>query len=162
MNRNLETVNVDVLFSFFKGIDSIISIYENGVQLAFTRQPHTAVFFPIASLLYCSSVRFSEVINDQTSSIDWKFLPLNPTELNTDSKHPPIFSLVTHRTKTAPIDECHCFITKNVEASLALVQNVTEIYSGIRSINEMVRCPIFYQVCLFFIFCFHVERNNRR
>ena len=133
-------------YSHNLGIDAALSIYENGIQLAFTRQPHAVVFFPITSLLYCASVRFSIVTNNQNSSIDWRFLPLDPMAPNQDNKHPPLFCVVTHRTNAVPGDECHCFITKSVDASLALVRSVTEIYTTIKSITEYARCPIFYQV----------------
>lgn len=130
-----------------RGIDAVLSVYDNGIQLAFTRQPHAIVFFPIASLIYCASIRFSTVANDLTSLVDWRFIPLD--QLNDgqdDNKHPPLFCAVFHRTHIIPGDECHCFITKNAEASLALVQNITQIYSDLPRGIIMSRSPIFYQV----------------
>lgn len=128
------------------GIDAVLSIYDNGIQLAFTRQPHAVVFFPLASLVYCASVRFSIVGNDHSSLLDWRFMPLDQSGANDEAKHPPLFCAVIHRTHIVPGDECHCFITKSTDAAIALVRNITEIYANIKRGFSCYRSPIFYQV----------------
>ena len=129
------------------GIDAVLSVYDNGIQLTFTRQPHAVIFFPIASLVYCASVRFSTIANDITSLIDWRFMPLDQLdESHVESKHPPLFCAVIHRTHVLPGDECHCFITKSAEASLALVRSITQIYADLPRGISSSRSPIFYQV----------------
>lgn len=138
----------------FQGIDSVLSIYENGIQLTFARQPHTVIFFPISSLIYCASLRFSVVEDDQTSSIDWRFITLDAT-LNHASKHPPLFALVVHRTQILTGDECHCFITKNDDAALALVRTISEVYASLPPLTKPLRSPIFYQVGDWFLILYH-------
>jgi hypothetical protein len=131
--------------SCFKGIDSIISIYDNGIQLTFARQPHVVIFFPLSSLIYCASLRFSIIENDQTSLIDWRFITLDSTE-PIQSKHPPLFCAVVQRTQILSGDECHCFITKSDDAALALVRAISEVYANLQANIKPLRSPIFYQV----------------
>ncbi|CAF1041732.1 unnamed protein product [Adineta ricciae] len=128
-----------------RGIDSVLSVYENGIQLTFARQPHTVIFFPISSLIYCASLRFSVIEDDQTSSIDWRFVTLDST-MNIPSKHPPLFCLVVHRTQILIGDECHCFITKNDVAALALVRAISDVYANLPPLSKPLRSPIFYQL----------------
>ena len=128
------------------GIDAVLSIYENGIQLAFTRQPHAVVFFPLTSLVYCASVRFSIIANDHSRVVDWRFMPFDQLGTGDDSKHPPLFCAVIHRTHIVPGNECHCFITKSTDAALALVRNITEIYANLKRSQASSRSPIFYQV----------------
>jgi hypothetical protein len=130
---------------YFKGIDSILSIYDNGIQLTFARQPHVVIFFPLSSLIYCASLRFSIIENDQTSLIDWRFITLDSTE-PIQSKHPPLFCAVLQRTQILTGDECHCFLTKSADAALALVRAVSEVYANLQSNIRPLRSPIFYQV----------------
>lgn len=128
-----------------QGIDAILSIYDNGIQLTFARQPHVVIFFPISSLIYCASLRFSVVENDQTSLIDWRFVTLDSTEPN-QSKHPPLFCAVIQRTQILTGDECHCFLTKSDDAALALVRTISEVYGNLPPTMKSFRSPIFYQV----------------
>jgi hypothetical protein len=128
------------------GIDAILSVYDNGIQLTFTRQPHVVIFFPIASLIYCSGVRFSTIADEQTSHIDWRFMPIDDMMQTIESKHPPLFCAVIHRTQIMSGNECHCFITKSTDAALALVRSITEIYANVRHNQICSRSPIFYQV----------------
>ncbi|CAF0908867.1 unnamed protein product [Rotaria sp. Silwood1] len=131
-----------------RGIDAVLSIYDNGIQLVFTRQPHAAVFFPITSLIYCSSLRFTVIENDYTKStpmIDWRFMPLDTYVIN-ESKHPPLFSVIIQRTQIMPGDECHCFITKNVDAAFSLVQAISQAYANINPESKCLKSPIFYQL----------------
>ncbi|CAF2077689.1 unnamed protein product [Rotaria magnacalcarata] len=128
-----------------RGIDAILSIYENGMQLAFARQPHTVIFFPISSLLYCASLRFSIVESDHISSIDWRFITLDTT-VKSQSNHPPLFCAVVQRTQIVPGDECHCFITKSDDAALALVRTISEVYATLKNNVKPFKSPIFYQL----------------
>lgn len=130
-----------------QGIDSVLSIYENGIQLTFARQPHVVIFFPISSLIYCASLRYSIVENEQnqTSFIDWRFVTLDSTEPN-QSRHPPLFCAVVQRTQILTGDECHCFLTKNDDAALALVRTISEVYGRLPPTIKSQRSPIFYQV----------------
>lgn len=128
-----------------RGIDSILSIYDNGMQLAFSRQPHTVIFFPITSLLYCASLRFSIVECDETDSIDWRFVTLDSVPQN-QSKHPPIFCVVVQRTQITSGDECHCFVTKDDDAALTLVRTISEIYANLPQNIHPFKSPVFYQV----------------
>ncbi|CAF0907767.1 unnamed protein product [Rotaria sordida] len=131
-----------------RGIDAVLSIYDNGIQLVFTRQPHAAIFFPIASLIYCSSLRFTVIENDytrSTSMIDWRFMPLDAFTIN-ESRHPPLFGIIIRRTQILPGDECHCFITKNVDAAFSLVQAISQAYATIQLGANCLRSPIFFQL----------------
>jgi hypothetical protein len=139
-----------------KGIDAVLSVYDNGIQLEFTRQPYSAIFFPIASLIYCASLRFSIIENDQTKSlanIDWRFMPIDTLKRN-ESKHPPLFCAVVKRTQILPGDECHCFITKTANAANALVLTISQVYGNIKSPTTCLKSPIFYQVKNHIVFCF--------
>lgn len=135
-----------------KGIDSIVSIYPNGIQLSYIRQPYAVVFYPISSLIYCASVRFSIVKNEQNSSLDWRFLPLDVDERTSSTKHPPLFALVTQRTKAITGSECHCFIAKSNDAALTLVRTISDVYSKLKPNLRSIRSPIYYQVFLLNIF----------
>ncbi len=104
----------------------------------------------MSSLIYCACLRFSIVENDQ-SSIDWRFVTLDST-LNTPSKHPPLFCAVIHRTQILSGDECHCFITKNDDAALALVRTISEVYAKLPPNIKPLKSPIFYQVNIFYIY----------
>jgi hypothetical protein len=128
-----------------QGIDSVLSIYDNGIQLTFARQPHVVIFFPISSLIYCASLRFSIIENDQTSLIDWRFITLDSTE-QYQHKHPPLFCAVIQRTQILSGDECHCFITKSDDTALALVRTISEVYAKLPTNIKPLRSPIFYQV----------------
>jgi hypothetical protein len=99
----------------------------------------------MSSLIYCASLRFSIVENDQTSSIDWRFVTLDST-LNNQSKHPPLFCAVVQRTQILSGDECHCFITKSDDAALALVRTISDVYAKLSSNIKPLKSPIFYQV----------------
>jgi hypothetical protein len=132
-----------------KGIDAVLSVYHNGIQLEFTRQPLVAIFFPITSLTYCASVRFSIVENEQTkltSAVDWRFMPLDELTDNNDNKHPPLFCAHVQRTQVLPGDECHCFIAKSADASLTLVRTISQVYAKFKSDIKCLKSPIFYQV----------------
>lgn len=132
----------------FQGVDGVLSVFENGVQLTFTRQSEAAVFFPISSLVYCASLRFTVIKNDRTKpkgSIYWRFLPLD-TSSTDENKHPPLFCAVFQRTHILPGDECHCFITKTAESALALVRTISRIYKSMQSDFKSLKNPIFYQV----------------
>lgn len=128
-----------------QGIDSILSIYDNGIQLTFLRLPHLVIFFPLSSLIYCASLRFSIVENDQTSNIDWRFNTLDSPEPSS-SKHPPLFCAVVQRTQILLADECHCFLTKNASDALTLVRIISEVYAKLPMNIKPIRSPIFYQV----------------
>ncbi|CAF3639034.1 unnamed protein product [Rotaria socialis] len=131
-----------------RGIDAVISVYDNGIQLAFTRQPHAAIFFPITSLIYCASLRFSVIENGQAKSIpmiDWRFTPLDSLVEN-NSRHPPLFSLIVRRTQLLPGDECHCFITKSGDSAFSLIQAVSRVYANINPGTQCLKSPIFYQL----------------
>lgn len=134
--------------SILKGIDAVLSVYDNGIQLAFTRQPHTVVFFPLNALVYCASVRFTIIENDQSKSqsvVDWRFMPLDVLK-NNENKHPPLFCAVTHRTQILPGDECHCFITKNINAAMTLISTISKVYANLQQGIKCIKSPIFYQV----------------
>ncbi|CAF2099653.1 unnamed protein product [Rotaria magnacalcarata] len=131
-----------------QGIDAVLSVYDNGIQLTFTRQPHAAIFFPITSLIYCASLRFSVINNDQTKSVpmvDWRFTPLDSL-VESESRHPPLFSLIVRRTQLLPGDECHCFITKNGDSAFSLIQAVSRVYANINPGAQCLKSPIFYQL----------------
>lgn len=134
-----------------QGIDSVLSIYDNGIQLTFIRHPHVVIFFPLSSLIYCASLRYSIVESDQASNIDWRFVTLDSAE-QTSSKHPPLFCAVVQRTQILFGDECHCFLTKNPQDALTLVRIVSEVYAKLPMNIRPLRAPIFYQVELF-CFC---------
>lgn len=137
-----------------RGIDAILSVYHNGIQLAFTRQPYAVIFFPISSLVYCASLRFTIVESDRsnvTSHVDWRFMPLDSLP-NSDSKHPPLFCAVIRRTQILEGDECHCFITKSADAAITLIQAISEIYSTLPQQIVNFKSPIFYQVLNRFVF----------
>ena len=131
----------------FAGIDAILSIYDNGLQLTFARQPHTVIFYPIASLIYCASLRYSVIENEQDASIGWRFTTLDAMSENS-SKHPPLFCAVLQRTNMLAGDECHCFITKTDDAALTLVRTISEVYANLpsSSSSRANRSPLFYQV----------------
>jgi hypothetical protein len=148
-----QTLFQTILSFYSKGIDSILSIYDNGIQITFARQPHVVIFFPISSLIYCASLRFSVVENDQTSLIDWRFITIDST-IQTQSKHPPLFCAVVHRTQILTGDECHCFITKTANAANALVLTISQVYGNIKSPTTCLKSPIFYQVKNHIVFCF--------
>ena len=128
-----------------QGIDSILSIYDNGIQLTFLRQPYVVIFFPLSSLIYCASLRYSIVENDQTSTTDWRFITLDSSEPSS-SKHPPLFCAVVQRTQILLADECHCFLTKNATDALTLVRTISEVYANLPMNIKPLRSPIFYQV----------------
>ncbi|CAF1332806.1 unnamed protein product [Adineta steineri] len=131
-----------------RGIDAVLSIYDNGIQLTFTRQPHVAVFFSISSLIYCASLRFSIIENDPakpTANVDWRFMTLDAIENNED-KHPPLFGVIMRRTQVLPGNECHCFITKNTDAAFALVRTISQVYANMRPGAKCLKSPIFYQL----------------
>ncbi|CAF0904645.1 unnamed protein product [Adineta ricciae] len=131
-----------------RGVDGVLSVFENGVQLTFTRQSEAAVFFPISSLVYCASLRFTVIRNDRTKpkgSIYWRFMPLEAASTG-ENKHPPLFCAVFQRTHILPGDECHCFITKTAESALALVQAMSRIYKSMQSDFKSSKSPIFYQL----------------
>ncbi|CAF2716739.1 unnamed protein product [Rotaria sp. Silwood2] len=128
-----------------QGIDAVLSIYDNGIQLSFARQPHTVIFYPISALIYCASLRFSVVEYDQASSIDWRFVTLDPTIKN-QSKHPPLFCFVVQRTLVTSGDECHCFVAKDDNSALALVRTISEVYMKVKPNVTPIKSPIFYQL----------------
>lgn len=113
--------------------------------MAFARHPHAVIFFPISSLIYCASLRFSTVESDLVSGIDWRFVTLDST-VSDRTKHPPLFCAVVQRTQIIPGEECHCFITKNDDAALALVRTISEVYANLTPNFKPLRSPIFYQV----------------
>lgn len=126
----------------------MLSVYENGIQLSFTRQPEAAVFFPITSLMYCASLRFSIVGKEHTkptAKVHWRFSPLDSLSRD-ENKHPPLFCAVTQRTHLLAGEECHCFITKTIESALALVRMTSRVYAKVRTDFKSPRAPVFYQV----------------
>jgi hypothetical protein len=116
-----------------------LSIYDNGIQLTFARHPHAVVYFPLSSLIYCASLRFSIIEND------WRFATLDST-IKTSGKHPPLFCAVVQRTQILSGDECHCFITKDDDAALILVKIISEVYGNLQLNVKPLKSPIFYQV----------------
>ncbi|CAF1187784.1 unnamed protein product [Didymodactylos carnosus] len=132
-----------------KGIDSILTVYENGVQIQFARHPYVVIFYPIASLVYCASLRYAIVNGDpskQSVPNDWCFAPLDALQTKTQSKHPPVFCAVFQRSQVLLGEDCHCFITKSNEAALALVKAASTAYSSINPASKCLKSPIFYQL----------------
>ena len=127
------------------GIDAVLSIYHNGIQIVFARQAHVALFYPLASLIYCACIRYAIVEHEQGAALDWRFVPIDATN-PTQSKHPPLFAAVMERTQIQSGDECHCFITKNDDAALALVRTISDIYADLSVETKLLKSPIFYQV----------------
>ncbi|CAF1159526.1 unnamed protein product, partial [Didymodactylos carnosus] len=132
-----------------KGIDAIVTVYEDGIQLQFARHPYIAIFYPITSLVYCASLRYAVVDGDpnkQFVSSDWYFAPLDALQSNKQSKHPPIFCTVFQRSQVLTGEECHCFITKSDDASLALVKALSTAYTSVDPALKSLKSPIFYQL----------------
>jgi hypothetical protein len=127
------------------GIDALLTLFDNGLQLSFVRQPNVVIFYPLSSLIYCASIRFTLVDGDASSGIGWRFLPLDRVAPN---RHPPLFCAVVRRTQIVNGDECHCFITKNEQAALALVSHIAQIYDRLPDPIRLLRSPMFYQVSL--------------
>ena len=109
------------------------------------RQPHAVIFYPISSLIYCASVRFSTIECDKQPLVDWRFTTLGST-VNNQSKHPPLFCLVVQRTQVLAGDECHCFITETDDTALILVRTISEVYANLKANFKLTKSPIFYQV----------------
>jgi hypothetical protein len=144
--RTTRRISFYLIVSLFVGIDAILSIYDNGIQLAFVRQEHTVIFYPLSSLIYCSSLRFAIVENPTTSTVDWRFMTLDSLASAEPSKHPPLFCIVVQRTQVVAADECHCFITKTEQAALTLVRVIAKIYGDLSTNHSPRKSPIFYQV----------------
>lgn len=106
------------------------------------------IFFPISSLVYCASVRFTIIESEHSkasSFVDWRFMPLD--EINHyDNKHPPLFCAVVRRTHFLPGEECHCFITQSLDSAMAIVHTISQIYANSRPNIPHLKSPIFYQV----------------
>lgn len=113
--------------------------------MVFARQAHVALFYPLASLIYCASVRYAIVEHEKSSLLDWRFVTIDAAD-STQTKYPPLFATVMQRTQIQSGDECHCFITKNDDAALALVRTISEIYADLSAETKLFKSPIFYQV----------------
>ncbi|KAI0979172.1 hypothetical protein GJ496_006507 [Pomphorhynchus laevis] len=115
------------------GINSVLIVRENGVELSFVQDSNNiSIFYPIESLVYCASVRFT-TISQEPNIVEnqqwpfkarWGFVPLDSpfAQLSNSQIHPPLFCSIFKRTRNVAADECHCFITKTKESAIVLVQ----------------------------------------
>jgi hypothetical protein len=132
-----------------KGIETWLSIYDNGLQLQFARDPSVVLFYPIRSLVYCASIRFAT--RTQTGAVfpnGWRFVPLDsPAAARVENtQNPPLFAVTFRRTRHLPVDECHCFVTKTRQAALALVQACFSAYQATIPQQDCSKVPLYFKV----------------
>ncbi|CAF3300738.1 unnamed protein product [Rotaria socialis] len=132
-----------------RGIEAWLSIYDNGLQLQFARDPSVVLFYPIRSLVYCASIRFAT--RTQTGAEfpnGWRFVPLDsPAAARVENtRNPPLFAVTFRRTRHLPVDECHSFVTKTRQAALALVQACFSAYQATTSQQDCSKVPLYFKV----------------
>ncbi|CAF4894430.1 unnamed protein product [Rotaria sp. Silwood1] len=132
-----------------RGIEAWLSIYDNGLQLQFARDPSVVLFYPIRSLVYCASIRFAT--RTQTGAEfpnGWRFVPLDsPAAARIENtRNPPLFAVTFRRTRHLPVDECHCFVTKTRQAALALVQACFSAYQTTVPQQDCSKVPLYFKV----------------
>ncbi|CAF1232629.1 unnamed protein product [Rotaria sordida] len=132
-----------------RGIETWLSIYDNGLQLQFARDPSVVLFYPIRSLVYCASIRFAT--RTQTGAEfpnGWRFVPLDsPAAARMENtRNPPLFAVTFRRTRHLPVDECHCFVTKTRQAALALVQACFSAYQATVPQQDCSKVPLYFKV----------------
>ena len=136
-------------FVFREGIEAWLSIYENGLQLQFARDPSVVIFYPIRSLVYCASIRFAT--RTQTGAEfpnGWRFVPLDsPAAARVENtRNPPLFAATFRRTRHLPADECFCFVAKTKQAALALVQACFSAYQATSADQDCSKVPLYFKV----------------
>ncbi|CAF0722006.1 unnamed protein product [Adineta steineri] len=132
-----------------RGIEAWLSIYDNGLQLQFARDPSVVLFYPIRSLVYCASIRFAT--RTQTGAEfpnGWRFVPLDsPAAARVENtRNPPLFAVTFRRTRHLPVDECHSFVTKTRQAALALVQACFSAYQATVPQQDCSKVPLYFKV----------------
>ncbi|CAF2966861.1 unnamed protein product [Rotaria sp. Silwood2] len=132
-----------------RGIEAWLSIYDNGLQLQFARDPSVVLFYPVRSLVYCASIRFAT--RTQTGAEfpnGWRFVPLDsPAAARMENtRNPPLFAVTFRRTRHLPVDECHCFVTKTRQAALALVQACFSAYQATVPQQDCSKVPLYFKV----------------
>jgi hypothetical protein len=147
--KNLYFIRKFCSFFLFLGIEAWLSIYDNGLQLQFARDPSVVLFYPIRSLVYCASIRFAT--RTQTGAEfpnGWRFVPLDsPAAARMENtRNPPLFAVTFRRTRHLPVDECHCFVTKTRQAALALVQACFSAYQATAPQQDCSKVPLYFKV----------------
>ncbi|CAF0971371.1 unnamed protein product [Adineta ricciae] len=132
-----------------RGIEAWLSVYDNGLQLQFARDPSVVLFYPIRSLIYCASIRFAT--RTQTGAEfpnGWRFVPLDsPAAARMENtRNPPLFAVTFRRTRHLPVDECHSFVTKTRQAALALVQACFSAYQATVPHQDCSKVPLYFKV----------------
>ena len=133
----------------FLGIEAWLSVYDNGLQLQFARDPSVVLFYPIRSLIYCASIRFAT--RTQTGAEfpnGWRFVPLDsPAAARMENtRNPPLLAVTFRRTRHLPVDECHSFVTKTRQAALALVQACFSAYQATVPHQDCSKVPLYFKV----------------
>ncbi len=135
--------------STVRGIEAWLSIDQNGLQIQFVSDPSVMLYYPIRSLVYCASVRFAtRTVAEEPFPNGWRFVPLdNPdADLDENMQNPPLFTVVFHRTRELPMDECHCFVTKTKQVALALVVACSDAYQGTDPGQDCSKVPLYFKV----------------
>ena len=131
------------------GIEAWVSIDQNGLQIQFVSDPSVMLYYPIRSLAYCASVRFAtRTEGEKPFPNGWRFVPLdNPdADLDENIQNPPLFTVVFHRTRELPMNECHCFVAKTKQVALALVEACSDAYQGTDSEQDCSKVPLYFKV----------------
>ncbi|XP_045174028.2 SR-related and CTD-associated factor 4-like [Mercenaria mercenaria] len=106
-----------------EGIDAIISITNDNIQMQYVNEPDHIVQFPISSLTLCAAVRCVSTVNTATGEKGAKFVSLNdPLAGGENSNRPAIFTAMTRRTQGRKVLECHGFICASPKDALNLVK----------------------------------------
>lgn len=145
--KNKKAVFVRIDLS--SGIETWLSIDDNGLQIQFAADPSVVLYYPIRSLVYCASVRFAGRMDaEENSSERGRFIPLDSPEAirAENAQNPPIFAAVFHRNRQQPADECHCFIAKTKQIAIALIQACSNAYRQTDPEQDCSKVPLYFEV----------------
>lgn len=107
------------------------------------------IYYPIRSLAYCAAIRFATRTEAGVKFPNgWRFVPLDhPDATQTENaQNPPLFAISFHRTNPSTVDECHCFVAKTKQVTLALIQACFRAYQETDPDQDCSKVPLYFKV----------------
>ena len=131
------------------GIEAWLTINKNDLQIQFAHDPSVIIYYPIRSLVYCVSVRYAtRTETGDKFPNNGRFIRLDSPDANHIENHqnPPLFAAMFHRTRSLPINECHCFMAKTRRIALDLVQACFDAYKLTDFQQDFSKVPLYFKV----------------
>ena len=109
-----------------EGIESILTVVNNGFTLQYVSDPSRKLFFHMSTLTFCAAVRCVTTVSNVTGKKTARFESISSTHASNAEK-PAILSVTTRRTEGRKVLECHGFICQSTLDAMDLVKVISNV-----------------------------------